>query len=250
MSLSSYPNAFTLPLDVNNLLTPNRALAIHLSASLSTHQLSKIQDVTSYLPILFSEKHGITTENLLSAHKVCIISPPPPLRYTLEKQNLIGTHLAVLDAEGNEVAEWKHPVLSFSRSAGEIVQVKFPRGGGEAELMEMRRLVEGRDGEYKEREYVHSVPAAHLRPRHAESFVKDGIAFLWEAEQDTKHQKALFKVVHDGHGKTRKREVARFAQQSAHEKEGLLVFDSREVDELVVVLTICAMLEAKDSFLE
>jgi len=30
----------------------------------------------------------------------------------------------------------------------------------------------------------------------------------------------------------------------------LMVLDSREVDELVAVLTICAMLEAKDSFLK
>jgi hypothetical protein len=49
--------------------------------------------------------------------------------------------------------------------------------------------------------------------------------------------------------RTVKREVARYAQRSAHEREGLLVLDGREVDELIVVLTICAMLEAKESFL-
>jgi hypothetical protein len=45
-----------------------------------------------------------------------------------------------------------------------------------------------------------------------------------------------------------KKEVARYAQRSSHEHEGLLVLDGREVDELVVVLTVCAILEAKDSF--
>jgi len=49
--------------------------------------------------------------------------------------------------------------------------------------------------------------------------------------------------------RTVKREVARYAQRSAYEREGLLVLDGREVDELIVVLTICAMLEAKESFL-
>jgi hypothetical protein len=49
--------------------------------------------------------------------------------------------------------------------------------------------------------------------------------------------------------RTVKREVARYAQRSAHEREGLLVLDGREVDELIVVLTICAMLEAKENFL-
>jgi len=57
-------------------------------------------------------------------------------------------------------------------------------------------------------------------------------------------------VVHDENGKARKREVARFGQQSPRDREGLLVLDAREVDELIVVLTICAMVEAKDSFLK
>jgi len=57
-------------------------------------------------------------------------------------------------------------------------------------------------------------------------------------------------VVRDENGKARKREVARFAQQNAREREGLLVLDRREVDELLVVLTICAMIGAKDTFLK
>lgn len=57
-------------------------------------------------------------------------------------------------------------------------------------------------------------------------------------------------VVHDDNGKPRKREVARFALQGSHEREGLLVLDGREVEELLVVLTVCGMMEAKDSFLK
>ena len=57
-------------------------------------------------------------------------------------------------------------------------------------------------------------------------------------------------MVHDDNGKPRKREVALFALQGSHEREGLLVLDGREVDELLVVLTVCAMMEAKDIFLK
>lgn len=46
-----------------------------------------------------------------------------------------------------------------------------------------------------------------------------------------------------------KREVARYAQRSAHEREGLLVMDGAEVDEMVAVLTVCAMAEGKEHFL-
>ncbi|KAE9371336.1 hypothetical protein N431DRAFT_426003, partial [Stipitochalara longipes BDJ] len=247
---TTYPNAFNLPLDLNHPLSPNRALSIHLPSPLTTHKPSSIQDLTSRLPSLYSPTQGITNEHLLSAHKATIASPSPPINYVLEKQNLIGTHLAILDAEGNEIAEWRLPILRLGRGVGNVVEVKFPHGGGEAEIMEMRKLTEGKG---KERDKEVPVPASvhhhHIHQRHAESFVKDGIAFLWEAEPEALCQKALFKVVHDENGKARKREVARFGQQNLRDREGLLVLDAREVDELIVVLTICAMVEAKDSFL-
>jgi hypothetical protein len=59
----------------------------------------------------------------------------------------------------------------------------------------------------------------------------------------------LLQVVEDETIGQVRREVARYAQRSSHEREGLLVLNGREVDELIVVLTICAMLEAKESFL-
>jgi hypothetical protein len=189
------PNAFTLPLDLNHPLSPNRALAIHLPSPLTTHKPSSIQDLTPRLPSLYSPTQGITNEHLLSAHKASLVSPSPPIDYVLEKQNLIGTHLAILDAEGNEVAEWRLPVLRLGRGVGNVVEVKFPRGGGEADLMEMRRLTEGKG---KERERELPVPIgvhhSHHHHRHAEGFVKDGVAFIWEPEPEVLYQKVLFKV--------------------------------------------------------
>ena len=50
----------------------------------------------------------------------------------------------------------------------------------------------------------------------------------------------------------RAHEVARYSQKHVHGhghaggKEGLLVIDSREISDLVGVLTLCAMLEVRD----
>ncbi len=192
------PNVFSLPLDLNRPLSPTRALAIQLPSLLNTHRPSSIQDLTSRLPSLFSPTQGITTENLLSAHKASILTPSPPVRYLLERQNLIGTHLAILDAEGNEVAEWRLPILRFGRGVGDVVEVKFPRGSGEAEVMEMRRVVEGKENQGREREKDRELVAGlgypHAHHRRAESFVKDGVGYLWEVEPESQHQKTLFKV--------------------------------------------------------
>jgi hypothetical protein len=176
----SATDGFSIPVDVTHPLTPTRALAIHLPAPQITHRPSQIQDLTPRLPTLFSTSLGITDENLLSAHKASIVSPPPQVRYTLERQNLLGTHLAILDVEGNEIAGWNHPVLSFGMGSGKT-KVKFP---GER-VLEMRKIVE----KGKER-----VGSKHHNHRHAESFEKDGVTYLWEAGENGFHQKALFKV--------------------------------------------------------
>jgi hypothetical protein len=192
-----YSNAFNLPLDLNHPLSPNRALAVHLPSPLTTHKPSSIQDLTARLPNLYSPTQGITNEHLLSAHKAAIISPSPPIDYVLEKQNLLGTHLAILDAEGNEVAEWKIPIVRLGRGVGDVIEFKFPLGGGEAEVMEMRRLTEGKEKGKEGEQELPLVAGLQQHPRHhrhAEGFVKGGVAFLWEAEPEALYQKALFKV--------------------------------------------------------
>jgi len=78
---------------------------------------------------------------------------------------------------------------------GKVVEVRFPRGGGEADLMEIRKLTEN-NGKERDKEVPALANVHHHHPhqRHAESFVKDGIAFLWEAEPETLYQIALYKV--------------------------------------------------------
>ncbi|KAE8447082.1 hypothetical protein EG329_011066 [Mollisiaceae sp. DMI_Dod_QoI] len=236
------PDAFDIPIDVNHPLEPTRALAIHLPAPLKTHHPSQIQDLTPRLPTLFSRTLGIADENLLSAHKASIMSPQPQIRYTLEKQNLLGTHLAILDVEGNEIADWKQPVLSLGIGNSKM-EIRFP---GEGEKLEIKRVT----GSTDKGKVGHGLGYSHGLRHQAERFVKDGTTYFWEAKPEANHQLALLKVFGDDRDGIVKKEVARYGQRSAHEKEGLLVLDGREVDELVVVLTLCAMLEAKDSFLK
>jgi hypothetical protein len=140
--------------------SPTRALAIHLPSPGVVHEPSKLQDLTPILPILYSSHLGITDENLLSAHKAAIVSPPPITRYGLETQNMAGTHLVILDVEGNQAAEWKEPVLNFSGGA----TARFP---SEKE--------EGDGGK-------------------EEKFVKGGVTFSWAIVDGFVHQRALFKV--------------------------------------------------------
>lgn len=236
------PDAFDIPVDYNSPLNPTRALAIHLPAPLKTHHPSQIQDLTPRLPQLFSWNLGITDENLLSAHKASIVHPHPQVRYTLETQNLLGTHLAILDVEGNEIAWWKRPVLCFFTGSGKT-EIEFL---GEDKKLEIKKVTESKGKEKAGYTHVRRENGFHHHHRHAERFVKDGTTYFWEAEPEAEHQLALLKVFGDDRDGIIKKEVARYAQRSAHEREGLLVLDGREVDELLVVLTLCAMLEAKD----
>lgn len=141
-------------------LSPTRAQAVHLPPPGVVYEPSKIQDLTPILPILYSSHLGITAEHLLSAHKAAIVSPAPITRYGVERQNMAGTHLVILDVEGNQAAEWKEPVLNFPGGA----TARFP---AEKE--------EGDDGK-------------------EEKFVKGGVTFSWEIVDGFVHQRALFKV--------------------------------------------------------
>lgn len=186
-SMATYeflPDAFDIPVDILRPLDPTRALAIHLPAPLKTHHPSQIQDLTPRLPTLFSRNLGITDEHLLSAHKASIVYPHPQTRYTLEKQNLLGTHLAILDVEGNEIANWNHPFLSLGMGSGKT-EIEFPG----AMKLEIKKVKETK-GEKLSRSHSNG----HRHHRRAERYVKDGPTYFWEAEPEDPHQLALMQV--------------------------------------------------------
>jgi hypothetical protein len=176
-------NGFDIPTDSTHPLEPNRALAIRLPAPHATHRPSEIHDLTPRLQTLFSTASGITDENLLSAHKASIVSPPPQIRYSLERQNLLGTHLAILDVEGNEIANWKHPILSLGVGSG-TTEITFPREGEKPTKIEIKKVV---DSKGKEK-------TGYLHHHHVQNFILDGVRYFWKEEAGVIYQKALFKV--------------------------------------------------------
>jgi hypothetical protein len=139
-------NTFDIPTESNHPLEPTRALAVHLPSPPSTHQPSTIQDLTPRLQTFFSTASRIADENLLSARKASIVSPRPQTRYSLERQNLLGTHIAILDIEGNEIANWKRPILSLGAGGG-MTEITFPRVGEEAEKLKIRKVVDSKGKE-------------------------------------------------------------------------------------------------------
>ncbi|RDL38780.1 uncharacterized protein BP5553_03120 [Venustampulla echinocandica] len=238
-------------LDKSHPLTPTHALVVHLPTPLNTHSPSKIEDLTPRLHSLFSPTLGITDGALLSAHKVSNLSPPPPVKYKIAKRNHIGTHLALLDVQGHEIGEWKLPILRHDGGKGQLL---FPSGvpGVDEGVKESLKL-----------KYVESTAnsgevtmGSHhgQGKRKLEAFVKNGVVYLWEVDADRHgegpHKRSLFKVIQDEeNARSTKREVASYAQRSTREREGLLVLDGKEVDEIVAVFTLVAMLEASEHFL-
>jgi hypothetical protein len=73
--------------------------------------------------------------------------------------------------------------------------------------------------------------------------VKDSVTYIWENDGFKIENKTLAKVI----GST-KAEVGKYSQKTGRDKEGVSVVDTREVDELVVILTCIAVFQHKDSF--
>lgn len=227
-----------VPIDTHTPLAPTHALSI----THTKHHTILIQDLTPSLSSLFSPSTGLAIEE---ATKLIDGTPAPPTLYTLKKENLLGSHMTVHDNEGKEVAEWKNPILSLH--AGKVT-IKFLDAEVGQKMVEVN-------------------PIGH--DRISESFHLNNKTYVWETESKHHQHKHLYKVetvpapaeATEGSTSTpetetvakpitkRAHEVARYSQKHVHGhghaggKEGLLVIDSREISDLVGVLTLCAMLE-------
>jgi len=228
------PKPETVHIDTSKPLTPTHALSI---THTKQHTIL-IQDLTPHLPELFTATSNLSLE---AAQKLIEANPAPPILFTLKKENLLGTHLTVHDKEGKEVAEWKSPFLNLHAAK---ITIKFLDGQGE--------------------KAVDVIPL--VTEKISESFKLNNTTYVWQAESKHHQYKHLYKVVEikapasaveaSSSGDTdtpatitkKVREVARYTQKHGHGhghhgKEGLLVLDSGEIEELVGVLTLCAMLE-------
>jgi hypothetical protein len=201
-------------------LTPTHAFYI-------IHQKHQIQifSLTSSISSLYSHEKGpnLQAANELIHHDE---SRPVPV-YTLKKGNLFGTHLTARDFEGKEVAEWNHPIWTLH--AGKTI-IKF---SGVAE-----------DGKLEGEEVMVQLAGSG---RKAESFVHANTTFVWEIEPHYHTHKTLYRIIDlpapAQPPEQQKRLIADFSQVSSNVFDGLLVVDAREIEDLVGILTLCAVLE-------
>jgi hypothetical protein len=73
--------------------------------------------------------------------------------------------------------------------------------------------------------------------------IEDSVTYMWENKRFKIENKTLVKVT-----RSMKAEAAKYSQRTGRENESVLVVDTREIDELVAVLTCVAILRHNDSF--
>jgi len=226
----------TIPVDVRQPLKPTRALSI----THTKHGQIIIQDLTSSLPTLFAPTTGLAIE---AATKLIDATPVPPVLYTLKKENLLGTHLTATDKEGKVVAEWKNPILSFHASK---VSIKFL--GEEQKTVDVNPIGHDKISEsftFNNKNYIWESEFAHHQHKHLYVVVEPTTATaVAPAESSTSTPPTPSAPIHKV-----ALEIARYTQKHVHGhghaggKEGLLVLNAGEIEEVVGVLTLCAMLE-------
>jgi len=203
-----------------NHKSPFRALS--KSYPLHTKSIIKgeiqVLDLTPCLLEGYTTDLGISPDFLKEASKIASSPPIPEKVFTLKKGNLIGSHLAISDKDGNNVADLKSPILSIGATT-----LTFPDGSENSS---------------------HPIEIKPLGIGHrAESFVKDSVTCTWENERFKIENKTLARIID-----SEKMEVARYSQKRGRDNEGVLVLDAREVGELVSVLTCVEVLQHINSF--
>jgi hypothetical protein len=179
---------------------------------------TEIHDLSSQISAVYSASAGPSLSDATSQ----VASNPTPPVYTLHKDNLLGTHFTLRDGEGTEVAEWKNPVASVH--FGHRVQMRFM------------------DPEHKGVE-------GHLEGW-SESFTNEMTKYMWEIDPVKEELQMLFKITGPPTSKAPDGEkllVAIFAAEKAHVPSGLLVLNQGEIDPLLCLLTLCALLDAPKS---
>lgn len=212
------PNSILdIPIDEAITLRPTRILYIVPQSGWARD--TKVLDLTAQL-------HGSCTDNITpevqaSARRAATSSPPPESLFTLTRPHWYSSsRLNATGFDGAGLAEWHSPIMSYG-----LTRIRFPD---------------------------HSPHCSHpleVKPlsvaRRAQSFVNDSRPYVWEAQERFKSGRmSLYKVVAG-----KKIEVAKYESDSGgFTVGGLLVLETREVDELVALLTCMAVLNQRDAF--
>jgi len=205
------------PIDKTVALQPTRIL--YIVAQSGWDRETKILDLTSQL--LDSYQDDFTEDFKASVKRLVSSSPPPPPIFTLTRAHWYSSsRLTVTDAEGAQLAKWHSPIMGYG-----VTHITFPEHS------------------------THCTHALEVKPlnyfRRAQSFVSDSTTYAWETAGRFKSSRmSLYKAIVG-----KKIEVARYESESGgFTAGGPVVLATKEVDELVALLTCMAVLNQRDSY--
>src|SRR5271168_1587155 len=205
------------PIDKTVALQPTRIL--YIVAQSGWDRETKILDLTSQL--LDSYQDDFTEDFNASVKRLVGSSPPPPPIFTLTRAHWYSSsRLTVTDAEGAQLAKWHSPILGYG-----VTHITFPEHS------------------------THCTHALEVKPlsvaRRAQSFISDSATYAWETAGRFKSSRmSLYKAIGG-----KKIEVARYESESGgFTAGGPVVLVTKEVDDLVALLTCMAVLNQRDYY--
>ena len=206
-----------MPIDKTVALQPTRIL--YIVAQSGWDRETKILDLTSQL--LDSYQDDFTEDFNASVKRLVGSSPPPPPIFTLTRAHWYSSsRLTITDAEGAQLAKWHSPILGYG-----VTHITFPEHS------------------------THCTHALEVKPlsvaRRAQSFISDSATYAWETAGRFKSSRmSLYKAIAG-----KKIEVARYESESGgFTAGGPVVLGTKEVDDLVALLTCMAVLNQRDSY--
>lgn len=215
--MASNSSILNIPIDGAITLRPTKILYIVPQSGWARD--TTILDLTSQLHSSYHDK--ITSELKASAKRLANSSPPTEPIFTLTRAHWYSSsRITVTDAAGVQLAEWYSPLMGYG-----VTHISFPQDS------------------------PHCSHALEVKPlsvaRRAQTFVNNSATYAWETGGRFKSGRmSLFKAV-----VAKKIEVARYESDTGgFIAGGLLVVETREVDELVALLTCMAVLNQRDAF--
>ena len=206
-----------MPIDDAAAFQPTRILYIVPQSGWARE--TKILGLTSQLLDSYQDNF---IEDFKASVKWLVSSSPPPLPiFTLTRAHWYSSsRLTVTDAKGAQLAKWHSPIMGYR-----VTHITFPGHS------------------------THCTHALEVKPlsfaRRAQSFVNNSMTYTWEAAGRFKSGRmSLYSVA-----AAKKIEVARYVSESGgFTAGGSLVLVTKEVDELVALLTCMAVLNQRDAF--
>lgn len=206
-----------MPIDEAITLRPTRILYIVPQSGWA--QDTKILDLTAQPHDSYPD--DLTPEFKASAKRLASSTPPLAPIFTLTRAHWYSSsRLTVTDSAGTQLAEWHSPIMAYGAT-----HIRFSADSPHcSHELEVKPLKIG---------------------RRAQSFVNNSTTYVWETGGRFKSGRmSLYKAIG-----AKKIEAARYESDSGtFIAGGLLVLETREVDELVALLTCMAVLNQRDAF--